>query len=62
MTIEKILRKKRAERFTYTKDEVKTLKFYKNMDEMIFEAEREGKTVILCGENGESDQIIKPDD
>jgi len=59
---EEILRKRRAERFTYTEDEVKALKFYKNMDEMIAEAEREGKTVILCGENGEPDKIIKPED
>ena len=55
---EKILRKRRAERFTWSAEDFVV---YKNMDEMIETAKKEGQTVRLYGQNGTPDTIISPD-
>ena len=55
---EKILRKRRAERFTWSAGDFVV---YKNMDEMIETAKKEGQTVRLYGHNGAPDTIISPD-
>ena len=55
---EKILRKRRAERFTWSAGDFVV---YKNMDEMIETAKKEGQTVRLYGQNGAPDTIISPD-
>ena len=55
---EKILRKRRAERFTWGAGD---LVFYKSMDDMIETAKKEGRTVRLYGHNGVPDTIISPD-
>ena len=55
---EKILRKRRADRFTWNAVDVVV---YKNMDEMVESAKKEGITLRLYGQNGAPDTIISPD-
>ena len=55
---EKILRKRRADRFTWNAVDVVV---YKNMDEMVESAKKEGRTLRLYGQNGAPDTIISPD-
>lgn len=50
--------KRRAERFTWGAGD---LVFYKNQEEMIESAKKEGRTVRLYGQNGAPDTIISPD-